>query len=169
MSLTQYLGCLRSFSFSIASGDLSCGLLPLPGCQCRSRRCTPRCWQAASSCTRRTRPGSPVEGGLGFTRTKKHFEKGTQELSNTFPTLYSWPHFSLTMTALPVSPLRKGLGFMGMEAILNLTWLSEIDYVSVHKFHRFILSVMYYHSLLHPKLRNIVLISLLIMYASFTI
>ena len=127
MSLTQYLGSLRSFSFSIPSCDLSCELLPLPGCQCRSRRCTPRCWQAASSCTRRTRPGSPVEGCLDFGRRKKHFEQGIQELSNMFPTLYSWPHFSLTMTALPVSPLRKGLGFMGMEAILNLAWLSEID------------------------------------------
>ena len=68
-------------------------------------------------------------GGVSrfYTRTKVHCEKGVQELSNMFPTLYSWPHFSLTMTALPVSPLRKGLGFMGMEAILNLAWLSEID------------------------------------------
>merc|ERR1719278_717020 len=41
--------------------------------------------------------------------------------------LYSWPHFSLTMTALPVSPLRKGLGFMGMEAILNLARLSLVE------------------------------------------
>ena len=110
--------------------------LPLPGCQCRSRRCTPRCWQAASSCTRRMRPRSPMEGCLGIVRTKKkRFEKRIQELSNMFLTLYSWPHFSLTMTALPVSPLRKGLGFMGIEAILNLAWLSEIDQVQVNKFH----------------------------------
>ena len=61
------------------------------------------------------------------TNKKKRFEKRIQELSNMFLTLYSWPHFSLTMTALPVSPLRKGLGFMGMEAILSLAWLSEID------------------------------------------
>ena len=29
------------------------------------------------------------------------------------PTLYSIPHFSLTMMGLPVRPLRKGLGFRG--------------------------------------------------------
>ena len=68
-------------------------------------------------------------------KQKKRFEKRIQELSNMFLTLYSWPHFSLTMTALPVSPLRKGLGFMGIEAILNLAWLSEIDQVQVNKFH----------------------------------
>ena len=77
----------------------------------------------------------PCGGMSMFYTNKKHLEKRTQELSNMFLTLYSWPHFSLTMTALPVSPLRKGLGFMGMEAILSLAWLSEIDQVQVNKFH----------------------------------
>ena len=33
--------------------------------------------------------------------------------------LYSWPHFSLTMTGFPTRELRKGLGFIGMVAMVK--------------------------------------------------
>ena len=113
MSLTQYLGSLRSFSFSIPSCDLSCELLPLPGCQCRSRRCTPRCWQAASSCTRRTRPGSPVEGCLGFTHEQKTLWKGNTRAFQHVSYLVLMAPLQLDHDCLASESIEEGLGVHG--------------------------------------------------------
>ena len=114
--------------FSIASGDLSCELFTSPRLPVQE----PSMYSSVLASCKFMYPSDETKKPYGrvsryCTNKKKRFEKRIQELSNMFLTLYSWPHFSLTMTALPVSPLRKGLGFMGMEAILNLAWLSEID------------------------------------------
>ena len=88
--------------------------LPLPGCQCRSRRCTPRCWQAASSCTRRMRPRSPMEGCLGIVRTNKKtlWKENTRAFQHVSYLVLMAP-LQLDHDCLASESIEEGLGVHG--------------------------------------------------------
>merc|ERR1719239_1268759 len=65
---------------------------------------------------------------LHLTNTSPRFPVQEPSMnSSVLANLYSCPHLSLTMTALPVRPLRKGFGFMGIDAILDLEFLSLVE------------------------------------------